>query len=97
KYPEVRSAINLKYDKEDIAKPIKEGLIISSYDRSEEPRKVKNKEGSSIIWGIKTALEKSEKQPDVIYHKGDFGKEPMTIVFAKTPSLVIKKILKLFY
>ena len=97
KYPEVRSAINLKYDKEDISKLIKEGLIISSYDRSKEPRKVKNKEGSSIIWGIKTALEKSEKQPDVIYHKGDFGKEPMTIVFAKTPSLVIKKILKLFY
>ena len=97
KYPEVRSAINLKYDKEDISKLIKEGLIISSYDRSKEPRKVKNKEGSSIIWGIKTALEKSEKQPDVIYHKGDFGKESMTIVFAKTPSLVIKKILKLFY
>jgi hydroxymethylpyrimidine kinase / phosphomethylpyrimidine kinase / thiamine-phosphate diphosphorylase len=96
KYPEIRSAINLKYDKEDISKLSKAGLIISNYSRSEEPKKVKNKEGSSIAWGIKMAMEMSEKQPDVIYHTGDFGKEPMMIVFAKTPSLVIKKILKLF-
>jgi hydroxymethylpyrimidine/phosphomethylpyrimidine kinase len=48
------------------------------------------------MWGIKMAIEMSKRQPDVIYHRGDFGKEPMTIVFAKTPSLVIKKILRLF-
>ena len=46
--------------------------------------------------GNKIAIKNSEKQPDVIYHKGDFGKEPMMIVFAKSPSLVIKKVLKLF-
>ncbi len=96
KYPEIRSAINLKYDREDISKLTKAGLVISSYNRNEEPKKVKSKEGSSIVWGIKMAIEMSEKQPDVIYHRGDFGKEPMTIVFAKTPSLVIKKILRLF-
>jgi len=96
KYPEIRSAINLKYNTTDISKLSKAGLIISSYNRSEEPKKVKNKEGSSIVWGIKMAMKMSEKQPDVIYHTGDFGKEPMMIVFAKTPSLVIKKILKLF-
>jgi len=96
KYPEIRSAINLKYNTTDIPKLSKAGLIISSYNRSEEPKKVKNKDGSSIVWGIKMAMKMSEKQPDVIYHTGDFGKEPMMIVFAKTPSLVIKKILKLF-
>jgi len=96
KYPEIRSAINLKYDKEDISKLAKAGLMISSYSRSEEPKKVKSKEGSSIMWGIKMAIEMSKRQPDVIYHRGDFGKEPMTIVFAKTPSSVIKKILRLF-
>jgi hydroxymethylpyrimidine/phosphomethylpyrimidine kinase len=96
KYPEVRSAINLKYNKDDISKLRKKGLIISSYNRKGEPRRLKNKEGNSIRWGIKTAIEKSEVQPDIIYHEGDFGKEPMTIVFAKSPSLVIKNVLKLF-
>jgi len=96
KYPEIRSAINLKYNKDDISKLRKRGLNISSYNRKEEPRSLKNKEGNSIRWGIKTAIEKSKVQPDVIYHEGDFGKEPMTIVFAKSPSLVIENVLKLF-
>ena len=52
-------------------------------------------EGSSIEWGIQSAIKNSKKQPDVIYHKGDMGKEPMIIVFGKTPNDVIKKILKI--
>jgi hydroxymethylpyrimidine/phosphomethylpyrimidine kinase len=31
----------------------------------------------------------------VIYHKGDFGKEPMIIVFGENPNDVLKKILKI--
>jgi len=96
KYPDVRSAINLKYNKEDISKLSNDGLIISSYNRNEEPKMLKGKEGNSIKWGIKSAIKKSERQPDVIYHKGDFGKEPMIIIFAKTPTLIIKKISKWF-
>jgi len=96
KYPEIRSAINLKYDEETISKLRKIKLVISSYDRSTEPEKIKTKEGLSIEWGIKYAIKKLEKPPDVIYHKGDFGKEPMIIIFAKTPALIIEKVSKLF-
>src|SRR3989338_11689302 len=96
KYPEIRSAINLKYNKENIIKLRKARLLISSYDRSAEPKNVKNKDGSSVGWGVKYAIKHSEDPPDVIYHKGDFGKEPMTIIFAKTPTLIIEKISKLF-
>jgi hydroxymethylpyrimidine/phosphomethylpyrimidine kinase len=96
KFPDVRSAINLRYNKETISKLRKERLHISSYDRNAEPKNVKTKEGSSIVWGIKDAIKNSEKPPDVIYHKGDFGKEPMIIIFAKTPTLIIEKISKLF-
>ncbi len=96
KFPDVRSAINLKYNKETISKLRKEKLHISSYDRNAEPKNVKTKEGSSIEWGIKYAIKNSEEPPDVIYHKGDFGKEPMIIIFAKTPALIIEKISKLF-
>ena len=96
KYSDICSAINLKYNKETISKLRKVGLTISSYDRSTEPKDVKNKEGSSIGWGIKYAIKNLEEPPDVIYHKGDYGKEPMIIIFAKTPTLIIKKISKLF-
>jgi len=96
KYPEIRSAINLKYNEETIFKLRKMRLIISSYDRSAEPNKIKSKEGSSIEWGIKHAIRKLETPPDIIYHKGDFGKEPMIIVFAKTPAIIIEKVSKLF-
>ena len=96
KFPDVRSAINLKYNKETISKLRKERLHVSSYDRNAEPKNVKTKEGSSIEWGIKYVIKNSEEPPDVIYHKGDFGKEPMIIIFAKTPALIIEKISKLF-
>ena len=94
KYSEIQSAINLKYKNETISKIKKCKLITYDYDRNQEPENVKNK-GSTIEWGIKNAIKNSKKPPDIIYHKGDMGKEPMIIVFAQTPDSVMKKILKI--
>jgi len=35
------------------------------------------------------------KSPDIIYHKGDIGKEPMILIFGKNPDDVIRKVSKL--
>ena len=94
KYSNIQSAINLKYKKDTISKIKKLKLTTYDYDRNHEPKNVKNG-GSTIEWGIKNAIKNSTKPPDIIYHKGDFGKEPMIIVFAETPDIVIKKILKI--
>ena len=94
KYPQIRSAINLKYQTSTISKIKKSKLMVSSYDRSQEPKNVKLK-SSTIEWGIKSAIKNSKKVSDVIYHKGDFGKEPMIIIFGETPNNVLKKILKI--
>jgi len=94
KFPQIRSAVNLKYQNLTLLKIKKSKLIVSSYDRSQEPKNVKFK-GSTIEWGIKSAIKNSKKASDVIYHKGGFGKEPMIIVFGETPSNVLKKILKI--
>ena len=94
KYSMIQSAINLKYKKQTISKIKKLKLTTYDYDRNQEPENVKSK-GSSIEWGIKNAIKNSKKTPDIIYHKGDFGKEPMIIVFGETPNIVIKKILKI--
>jgi len=94
KFPQICSAINLKYQNATILKIKNSQLIVSSYDRNQEPKNVKSK-NSTIEWGIKSAIKSSKKVPDVIYHKGDFGKEPMIIVFGENPNNVLKKILKI--
>ena len=90
KFPEIRSAINIKYEPNMIVKAKKKRMEVISYDRRKESKNSKQKENSSILWGISSCL-KSTK-PDIIFHKGDMGKEPMIIIFGKTPSDVIKKI-----
>jgi len=90
KFPEIRSAINVKYDPKIITKAKKRKMSVLSYNRKKESKNSKLKENSSISWGVSNCL-KSE-MPDIIYHKGDFGKEPMIIVFGTTPAEVVRKI-----
>lgn len=94
KFPEIQSAINIKYQNTTISKIKKSKLSVSSYDRVQEPDSVKSK-GSTIEWGIKSAIKNVKKPPDVIFHKGDFGKEPMIIIFGETPKSILKKIIKI--
>jgi len=94
KFPQIRSAVNLKYQNTTITKIKRSKLMVSSYDRSQEPKNAKLKD-SSINWGIKSAIKNSKKASDVIYHKGDFGKESMIMVFGETPNDVLRKILKI--
>jgi len=93
KFPEIRSGLNIKYDPKIISRAKKSKFTVLSYDRSKEPKKSKQKENSSISWGISNSL--NAKSPDVIYHKGDIGKEAMILIFGKNPSEVIQKVSKL--
>ena len=92
KFPKIRSAVNIKYEQKMIDKFQKTKNRIVSYDRTDEPVKTKNKENSSISWGIKNAIKDSKSAPDIVYHRGDIGKEPMIIVFGKNPKQVVTKI-----
>ena len=92
KFPKIRSAINIKYDEKILKKLQKTKNKILSYDRSNEPINTKSKENSSIFWGINNAIKIAKSAPDIVYHKGDVGKEPMIIIFGKTPKEVMRKI-----
>lgn len=94
KFPQIYSAINIKFQNATITKIKKSKLKISNYDRNQEPSNVKNN-GSTIEWGIKNAIKNLKEPPDVIFHKGDFGKEPMIILFGETPKSILKKLLKI--
>lgn len=90
---EWRAAMNIKYSNEIIEACKSLGLVISSFDRREEPKEVKIREGESLPWGVGKAIEKAGKIPDVIYDLGDVGKEPMVRILGKNAVEVATKVL----
>jgi hypothetical protein len=57
------------------------GILISFFDRREEPQEIKEKEGMAILWGIRRAVEEIGRAPDVVYDEGDIWKAPMIYLF----------------
>jgi len=79
--PSVRAALNMAYDEATLGKLREMGLKISWYDRREEPPEVKAVEGATVPWGLRKAVERAGGVvPDVVYHTGDWGKEPMIVL-----------------
>jgi len=95
KFPATRSAINIRFDKKFIKKAKTKKLLVKSYQRSDEPSKTKSKEGRTVSWGIKGIIKDTKKAPDLVYHTGDIGKEPMIILFGKNPRDVLGKLEKI--
>lgn len=93
--PRIRSAMNIRYSPEAVDACKEIGLTISFYDRREEPESVKKVEGGTIPWGTRTAIQRIGKVPDIIYHLGDWGKEPMIIVLGEKATDVVKKALRI--
>ncbi len=87
--PLIRSAINIRFDKL-IEAILRSDFNLSSYDRRLEGPEVSKIEGTSIRWGIKSALAK-KPHADAIYHMGSIGKEAMCLIFGKEPSEVVLK------
>ncbi|MBS7625918.1 bifunctional hydroxymethylpyrimidine kinase/phosphomethylpyrimidine kinase [Candidatus Bathyarchaeota archaeon] len=80
----VRAAMNIKFSEEILKICEKLGLSTSSYDRAREPPEIKIVEGRSTSWGAEEAIKAAGKVPDIIYHRGDWGKEPMATILAGT-------------
>ena len=88
------SAMNIRYSRETVALFRREGFLAGHFDRRLEPKKVKERDGSSLEWGVEQVLRKMKRVPDLIYDEGDVGKEPMIRVLGKNPMEVVQKILK---
>jgi hydroxymethylpyrimidine kinase / phosphomethylpyrimidine kinase / thiamine-phosphate diphosphorylase len=91
---EFASAMNIRYSKENVARLKKSGFLVGHFDRRLEPKRLKEREGSSLEWGVGEVLRRSKRVPDFIYDEGDVGKEPMIRVLGRNPMDVVQKILK---
>ena len=89
------AVINLKFSEETL-KILKDwGKTISFYDRTKEPEETKNVEGMTVQWGVREAIKQIGAAPDVIYHRGDIGKEPMIVVFGEQAYNLARLIVQL--
>ncbi len=92
-FPAVRAAMNIRFfeDVERLAPLLH--LTVASFDRRQEPPEIKAREGGTLTWGVAQVLRPDEPPPDLIYDRGDWGKEPMIRVLGTDPLNVVEKVL----
>jgi hydroxymethylpyrimidine/phosphomethylpyrimidine kinase len=93
--PGFRSAMNIRFSEGLIQQCETFGWKVASFDRREEPELIKQQEGSSLEWGTEKVLSKEHTIPDIIFDRGDVGKEPMIRVLGRNPDEVVDKVLRL--
>ena len=93
--PDKRAVMNIKYTPEllKICRRLK--FKTATFNRADEPKKVRSREGSSLEWGTDTAIRGCGFVPDIIYDIGGFGKEEMIRVIAEDVESLVDKILKI--
>jgi hydroxymethylpyrimidine kinase/phosphomethylpyrimidine kinase len=91
-YRQMRSAANLRYDERILAKAREKGFRIEFFDRMKGPQTIKEREGKSLDFLVGEVLKRVDGPPDVIYDKGDVGKEPIIRLFAENPLKLIEKM-----
>jgi hydroxymethylpyrimidine/phosphomethylpyrimidine kinase len=85
--PEMRSAINLRFNEDNLACLRSAGLSIGRFDRKSEPKGRKTME-----WGTAEAIRSLGFVPDVIFDIGSVGKEPMIRLLGKDPEDILTKL-----
>jgi hydroxymethylpyrimidine kinase/phosphomethylpyrimidine kinase len=89
-----RSAMNIRYDPGYLKRAQDLGYSMAEFSRKDEPVEVKAKEGSSLVWGIRRAIEGAGIVPDIIHDPGDIGKEPIIRILGHDPLEVVDKALR---
>ena len=93
--PEMRSAMNLRLTEEILDRAKKAGFFMVHLGRRKEPARVKQQEGYCLSGGVHRVLQKSKKIPDIIFDRGDVGKEPMVRILGRDPEEVASKVFHL--
>lgn len=92
-FPELRAAMNIRFFEEvERLGPLLH-LKVAGFDRAQEPPEIKAREGGTLAWGVAAVLQVGEPPPDLIYDRGDWGKEAMIRVLGTDPMNVVEKVL----
>lgn len=90
--PARRAMLNLAFREEVVAACAELGWSVASYDRTREPPRSRAQEGGTLAWGVAEAIRAGGgRVPDLIFHRGDWGKEPMVNLLARTPAEAVER------
>ncbi len=92
--PGVACAVNVRFNARTLAALSRAGLAAAWFDRADEPREVKEREGSSLEWGTHAALS-AHPDPgsvDAVCDPGEAGKEPMIRLLGSGAADVLAKL-----
>ena len=81
--PTLRFATNCRFDA-DVEAAIEDlGWSVAEYDRDDQPEAVESREGSTMGWGARRALEDAAGTPAAVVDRGAVGKEAITKLLAE--------------
>ncbi|RLI11639.1 bifunctional hydroxymethylpyrimidine kinase/phosphomethylpyrimidine kinase [Candidatus Bathyarchaeota archaeon] len=90
--PDVRAAMNLRYDPTLVGALEQMGLLVASFDRSREPPEVAAVEGATLPWALEEAGRAcGGRVPDVIYDLGGIGTDPMIRLLGKSALELVER------
>lgn len=91
-YPFMRACASIRYDKAVLARAKERNMYVVFFDRRKEPSNVRGAEGKSLDYLVDRILRRVTTPPDIIYDRGDIGKEPIIRLFARNPQELIEKM-----
>ncbi|RKD98308.1 bifunctional hydroxymethylpyrimidine kinase/phosphomethylpyrimidine kinase [Halopiger aswanensis] len=94
-FPELRFAVNCRFD-EDVEAAL-EGLEwpVAEYDRTDEPTEIAAIEGRTMQWGAQRAFEDRDEPPAAVVDRGAVGKEAVVTLVAADLKTLVERALTL--
>ncbi len=86
-----QAVANIKYDGAVESTIRRLGLSVASFDRA-NLQKEGPEEGTVESWGVRQAVERLGRIPDVVVDRGEYGIEPVAYVFGHTAVEVAEKV-----
>jgi hydroxymethylpyrimidine/phosphomethylpyrimidine kinase len=85
----------LRFDEDLLSRARSLGWKVAEFSRADEPQEVKQKEGSTLEWGTSKAIQETGGVPDIVFDRGEVGKEPVIRLIARDPEELVQKVLAL--
>lgn len=98
--PKLRAGINFKYDEKIFSYLVeycaKRKIKLGKIDRTQEPISIREEDGMSIPWKVKTLVESCAGEvPRIFYETEGWGKEPLFVLVGEDPVSVVEQLIEI--
>ncbi|TMT87688.1 bifunctional hydroxymethylpyrimidine kinase/phosphomethylpyrimidine kinase [Haloterrigena sp. H1] len=94
-FPDLRFAVNCRFDADVEAALEALAWPVAEYDRSQQPDEVAEIEDSTMGWGARQAFDDRDEPPVAVIDRGEVGKEAIVKLVAADPETLVERALAL--